>query len=117
MGLRNQFENVARGKPPLKVTVAGLDVYIRCISIRERDVWEQTAAHVRDRTVDHLRSTYLAFVLCDESGQRLYGDDEIAEVGKLSSAVLGPLFDKALAYNRMSEADIRELAGESTPGQ
>jgi len=117
MGLRKQFEQVARGKPPMKVTVEGIDVYIRCISIRERDVWEQTVSHVRDRTVEDMRSMYLAFVLCEEDGTRLYGDDEIAEVGKLSSSVLGPLFDKALAYNRMSEADIRELAGESTPGQ
>jgi len=117
MGLRKQFEHIAKGKPPLKVTVEGIDVYIRCISIRERDVWEQTVAHVRDRTVDDMRSMYLAFVLCEEDGTRLYSDDEIGEVGKLSSSVLGPLFDKALSYNRMSEADIRELAGESTPGQ
>lgn len=117
MGLRAEFEKVARGKKPLKITVDGVDVYIRCISIRERDVWEQTVAHVRDRTVEDMRSMYLAFVLCDEDGKRIYGDDEIAAVGQLSSAILGPIFDKALEYNRMSEADIRELAGESTPGQ
>jgi len=117
MGLRAEFERVARGKKPLKVTVENVDVYIRCISIRERDVWEQTVAHVRDRTVDDMRSMYLAFVLCDADGNRLFDDNEIEAVGKLSSSVLGPLFDKALEYNRMSEADIRELAGESTPGQ
>ena len=117
MSIRKEFERVAGGKKPLRVTIEGVDIYIRCISVRERDVWEQTVAHVRDRTVEDMRSMYLTFVLCDEDGSRIYSDDEIAEVGKLSSAILGPLFDKALAYNRMSEADIRELAGESTPVQ
>lgn len=117
MGLREDLELASRGRKPLKVTVDGLDVYIRCISVRERDVWEQTVAHVRDRTVEDMRSMYLAFVLCDSAGNRLYSDDEIGKVGELSASLAGPLFDRALEYNRMSEADIRELAGESTPGQ
>jgi hypothetical protein len=112
MGLKEQIKQLSASKKPLKVSVDGLDIYIRCISIGERDRWEQQMAQIKDKTFDNFRAQYLAFVLCDSDGARLWKDEEVPELAGMSAYILGPLFDKALAYNKMSEADIRELAGE-----
>ena len=70
----------------------GGDVYLRTLSGTERDLFEDGYA---DQKMKNFRARFLALSLCDDNGERLYGDDEAAELGTKSSVVLNRLFDKA----------------------
>jgi regulatory protein YycI of two-component signal transduction system YycFG len=116
MGLREQIK-AASVRKPLKVHVKdwNLDVYVRVLSVGERDAWELSWVDMRSKgmaTRDNFRAFYLIRALCDEHGVRLYQDSELDEVASLDGAVMSELFDVAQRHNKLSEADVVELAGE-----
>jgi hypothetical protein len=118
MGLREKIL-AANERQPLRVPVKdwGCDVGIRVISVGERDAWEATCLRMREKgDMKHFRSTYLAFVLCDpDTGVRLFKDSELDVVEQLDGAVAGMLMERALEHNKITEADVLQLAGECTP--
>ena len=116
MGLKEQIK-AASVRKPLKVHVKewNLDVYVRVLSVGERDAWELAWLDIRNKGVekfDNFRAFYLARTLCDEHGVRIFQDNELAEVAALDGAVMGELFDVAQKHNKLTEADVVELAGE-----
>jgi len=116
MGLKEQIQ-AASVRKPLKVHVKewNLDVYVRVLSVGERDDWELAWLDIRNKGVEkfqNFRAFYLARTLCDEHGVRIYQDNELNEVAKLDGAVMGELFDVAQRHNKLTEADVVELAGE-----
>jgi hypothetical protein len=115
MGLREKIL-AANDRKPLRVHVKdwGCDVGIRVISVGERDAWEAVCLKMREKgDMKHFRATYLAFVLCDpETGVRLFKDDELATVEQLDGAVAGMLMERGLEHNKITEADVLQLAGE-----
>lgn len=115
MGLKEQLRAAALPRKPLKVSVDGLaePLYVRVLTVGERDAWEILALRSPTGKVpDNFRSRYLAMTLCDASGSRLFGDDEWPELAAMDSGIVGNLFDVAARHNKLSEADITELAGE-----
>lgn len=96
----------------LKVRVKewGGEVFVRVMSVKERDAYERMWIGKRDTGVENFRAEYLARVLCDESGKLLFSRDQIDALSEKSGAVMGKLFDKALKHNNMTEADVEELA-------
>lgn len=115
MGLRDRLKEAAAPRKPLKVSVAGLDepLYVRVMTVGERDAWEVLALRSPTGKVpDDFRSRYLALTLCDSHGARLFKDDEWPEIAAMDSGIVGNLFDVAAKHNKLSEADITELAGE-----
>lgn len=116
MGLREQIKSASVRKP-LKVHVRdwGIDVYVRVLSVGERDDWELAWIDIRSKGVEkfkNFRAFYLVRTLCDEHGVRIWQDSEIDEVAALDGAVMGELFDIAQKHNKLTEADVVELAGE-----
>lgn len=116
MGLREQIK-AADSRKPLKVHVKewGIDVYVRMMNVGERDDWELAWIDMRNKGVEkfrNFRAFYLVRTLCDESGTRIWNDNELDEVATLSGAVMGKLFDIAQKHNKLTEADVVELAGE-----
>jgi len=61
----------------------------------------------------NFRARFLSLSLCDENGERLYGDDEASELGMKSSVVLNRLFDKAWALNAFRTEDVDALGNDS----
>ena len=115
MSLRERLKAAAAPRKPLKVTVAGLDdpLYVRVMTVGERDAWEVLALRSQTGKVpDDFRSRYLASTLCDEDGTRLFNDDEWREIAAMDSGIVSNMFDVAAKHNKLSEADIIELAGE-----
>jgi hypothetical protein len=115
MGLKEQFKAAAAPRKPLKVQVDGVSdpLYVRVMTVGERDAWEVAALRSSSGKVpDDFRSRYLAVTLCDEHGVRLFADDEWRDIATLDSGVVSNLFDVAAKYNKLAEADITELAGE-----
>jgi len=93
-----------------KVTVPewGGDVFIRVMSVGERDEYERMWIGQKDKGIDNFRTKYLSRVLCDDKGNLLFRDREAA-LAKKSGAVMGRLFDAAKSHNRMTEEDVKEL--------
>lgn len=115
MGLKEQFTAAAAPRKPLKVAVSGIDMtlYVRVMTVGERDAWELAGLNSSNgKLCADFRSRYLASTLCDEHGKRLFADDQWQEIAALDSGIVCALFDKAASHNRLSEADITELAGE-----
>lgn len=113
MGLRDQIRQ-AGARKPLKVPVPewGFDVYVKVLSVGERDSYENLWLSRGKGGVKDFRSEYLCRVLCDESGKRLYGDGDVAELADMDGSILSRIFDIAASHNKLTETDIRELAGE-----
>lgn len=113
MSLRDQIKQAGIRKP-VKVHLPewGFDVYVRVMTVGERDFYENLWLSRGTGGVKDFRSHYLVRVLCDETGKRIYGDDDVAEVAALDGSVLAKVFDIAAAHNKLTEADVRELAGE-----
>lgn len=115
MGLREQLIAAAAPRKPLKVQVDGIaiDLYVRVLTVGERDAWELMALRSPNAKLpDNFRSHYLAMTLCDAGGVRLFADDQWQEIAAMDSGIAANLFDVAAKHNKLSEADIRELAGE-----
>lgn len=115
MGLKEKLKAAAQPRKPLRVQVAGVDdaLYVRVMTVGERDAWESLALQSPNGKVPpNFRSRYLASTLCDEDGKRLFADEEWPQIAELDSGIISNLFDVAAKHNKMSEADITELAGE-----
>jgi hypothetical protein len=116
MGLREQIK-AASVRKPLKVHVKewNIDLYVRVMSVGERDAWELGWIDIRNKgmaSFPNFRAFYLARTLCDEHGVRIWQDNELEEIAALDGAVMGELFDIAQKHNKLTEADVVELAGE-----
>lgn len=116
MGLKEQIK-AASVRKPLKVHVKewNLDVWIKTLTVGERDEWELRWIDIRSKgmaTFPNFRAFYLVRTLCDEHGVRLWADNELEEVARLDGSVMGELFDVAQRHNKLTEADVVELAGE-----
>ena len=98
----------------LKVHVKewGGDVYIRCMTVGERDAYECEWLANKERGVPNYRSKFLARCLCDKEGARLFTDAEVEQLASKSISVVNRLFNKAMKHNAMSMEDVEELAGE-----
>lgn len=97
------------GLKEVKVKEWSGSVYIRVMSVSERDAYERMWIGKRDSGVENFRTEYLQRVLCDENGKLLFTKDQIEKLGAKSGAVMARLFDAAMRHNAMSEADVEEL--------
>lgn len=97
------------GLKQVNVREWGGDVWIRVMSVGERDGYERLWIGKRETGVDNFRTEYLARVLCNEKGELLFTREQIASLANKSGAVMGRLFDEALKHNNMTEADVEQL--------
>lgn len=104
----------ARDLNVLKVHVKewGGDVYVRVMTVGERDAYECEWLANKDKGVQNFRSKFLARCLCDKDGNRLFTDAEIDKLAGKSIAVVDRLFNKSMKHNAMSMEDVEQLAGE-----
>lgn len=98
------------GLKEIAVPEWGGSVYVRVMSVGERDAYEKLWIGKKDSGVDNFRTEYLARVLCTDKGELLFSRGQIDALAKKSGAVCGRLFDAALAHNNMSNKDVEELA-------
>lgn len=90
----------------------GGSVYIRVMSVGERDSYERKWIGKKEQGVDNFRTEFLARVLCDEKGNLLFGREKVDALAGKSGAVMGRLFDAAMRHNYM-EAESVENSGKS----
>lgn len=97
------------GLKEVKVPEWGGSVYIRVMSVGERDEYERMWIGKKESGVENFRTQYLARVLCDEKGTLLFTREQTAALASKSGAVMGRLFDVAMKHNAMTEEDVQEL--------
>lgn len=96
---------------PIEVPEWGLTVYIKQLTVGERDSFEAEAYANRDSgLMSDIRSKFLVRTLCDENGDVLCNPDEFAQLTELSSKPMERLFDAAQKHNSLSDSDVEELA-------
>lgn len=90
-------------------------VYLRLMTVGERDAYECEWLANKEKGVANFRSKFLARCLCDKDGSRLFTDADVEKLAAKSVAVVDRLFKRAMKHNAMSMADVEELAGNERP--
>lgn len=88
----------------------GGSVFIRVMTVGERDAYENDWVVNKTRGVEDFRSKFLARCLCDSKGQRLFDDAEIPALSRKSAKVMSRLWQKAMEHNALADKDVEELA-------
>jgi len=96
----------------------GGTVRVRALNGRERDAFEASCMKERrDGTTEfvtrNMRAKLVALCLVDEKGQRLFGEEDIAALGKKAAKPLAQVFDAATKLNGLSGEDVKSLEGNS----
>ena len=98
----------------------GGSVRVRSFTGRERDAFESSMVRGdgKDRKVDltNMRARLVGLCVIDETGARVFSDDEIDLLGAKSGAALDRVFAVAQSLNGLSNADVDELTKNSDGG-
>jgi hypothetical protein len=89
----------------------GGDVFLRVLTGTDRDRFEESYS---EQKMKAFRIRFLLLALCDETGKRLFGDDEGDILGKKSSVVINRLFEAGWKLNAFSQEAVDAL-GEDSP--
>ena len=96
----------------------GGSVGVRTMTGTERDSFEQSIVEKKGKTnLSNIRARLCALTVVDDSGNRLFNDSDIAELGKKSAAALDRVFTVAQKMNGFGEKDIEELGKNLSKGQ
>ena len=94
----------------------GGSVYVKALTAAERDQYESSIVEFgsdgkpRKYRLDKVRSLLAAMTICDENGNRLFEDKDVAALGKKSSAALDRVFKAAQSLSAISKKDVEDLA-------
>lgn len=92
----------------------GGDVIVRTLTAHERDNFEASLRDEGDKiNLDNIRARLCAITICNESGERLFSNEDIIELGDKSAAALDRVFTVAQKLNAMTPEDIKELEKNS----
>jgi hypothetical protein len=97
---------------PLEVEVPewGGSVFIRVMTVGERDAYENEWTLSKIRGMENFRAKLLQRTLCDANGVLLFTAGELDALAAKSAAVCDRLFAKAAKHNGLSKGDVEELA-------
>ena len=96
----------------------GGELYISTLSGAGRDAYEASIIKVDSHNnvkqdFNNMRAKLVARTAVDEEGERIFSDEDVAELGKKSAAALDRCFSIASRLNAVSDEDIEELAKNS----
>lgn len=92
-------------------------VFVRAISLEERDRFENECHDGKVRNFVNFRARFLVMAIADENGERLLGDEDLAALKRLPCADLEVVFEAAYAYSAMSKEALDELKKNSASGE
>ena len=109
----------------VKVEGAKDPLYIRSMTGAQRDTFEietyRRRAELQKKHGDaflpemvlgeNARARLLALCLCDSEGNLIAGPEDVEALGNMNAALVQKLFDVATELNKVSDADMEELAG------
>jgi len=88
-------------------------VYIRALSAGDRDTLDQHMIEQGDSESAHvtLRCKMVAMALVDHDGNRLYSDDEVAELSAKSNSAINHICKHVMEQNNLSPNKQDDLVG------
>ena len=98
------------GLKEVEVPEWGGSVFLRVMTVGERDSYENDWMVNKSRGVENFRSKFLQRVLCDEKGNLLFTDAEINLLASKSARVITRIWDAAMKHNALTDDDVEELA-------
>ncbi|MFW6034561.1 MAG: hypothetical protein ACOC9R_05430 [bacterium] len=104
-------------------------VLVRSLTGRERDEFEAGTMRFgkdgsREMRLSNLRARFVALVIVDEQGNRLFADTDVKRLGQKSAAALQRVWEAGRKLSGLSDEDVEELvedfdadqSGDSTSG-
>lgn len=85
----------------------GGDVFIRTMSGADRDAFEASLSD-ENRRMKNIRARLVALTLCDETGIRLFSDEDVDQLGAKSASVLDRLFSISQRINKLGAKEESE---------
>jgi hypothetical protein len=116
MGLTKEAILAADDLPRQKVAVPewGGDVWVRRMTFVERLAWEGAA--IKSDAISSAYVELLVRTVCDESGERLFGDNDQRLIEQRSPDAVKRLLDVALKLNPVTKAAQDDLLKNSGSG-
>ena len=90
----------------------GGDVFVSEMSAESRDEWEQAiVTRDKNKNLQNPRAKLAVATIVDENGERIFTDDDINKVGKLSASVLDRICLVAQKLNKLMDRDLEDAKG------
>lgn len=93
----------------------GSTVYVRVMSGFERDAYEADLLSNKDKRLENMRARLLVRCACDANGNLLFTPEDADALGAQNWQALDRLAAAAQKLNRLSDAAIEEIKGNSLP--
>lgn len=90
----------------------GASVWLRTMSAGERDrffLLSRKSPDSLEPDPENFRARLLVHCVCDETGARLFGDDDIALLGEKCPAAINQLYAEAQALNAFNKAEPEQV--------
>jgi hypothetical protein len=88
----------------------GGSVFVRVMTVGERDSYENEWMINKSKGVDNFRSKFLQRVLCDEKGELMFTPSEVDWIAKKSARAITRLWEAAMKHNALASEDVEDLA-------
>jgi hypothetical protein len=99
----------------------GGSVYVKGMTGTERDKFESSIIEMRGSqqrvNMIDVRAKLACYTICDESGKRLFTDNEVKELAKKSASALQRVFDVAQKLSGIGADDVDSLLKNSESAQ
>jgi len=98
----------------------GGTVFVRGMNGAERDAFELSVIDQKQKgkvDLNNIRAKLCALTICDESGERIFSEKDVAALAKKSAAALSRVFVVAQRLSGMTEDDAREIQQDFLSGQ
>lgn len=83
----------------------GGDVFVRTMTGTDRDAFEASLIGKEGR-MENVRARLVSLALCNEAGERMFDDAEIAALGKKSARALDRVFSVAQRLNGIGTEQV-----------
>jgi len=97
----------------VKVPAWGGEVIVRELNAEEYDDYEATLFREGVKGAENARARLAVRCIVDETGVRLFSDADAALLGKKSAAAIRKVADVAQRLNKLTDADMEDLKGNS----
>ena len=108
MSLKDDILSCADRPEPVPVDVPEwkAKLWLRVLTGTELNAYESAA--YRDGKQGNFRAEFLVRAICNESGERIFSDADVAKLGSRSGLVLDRLYDLARKLNRQSPEAVED---------
>ena len=84
------------------------DVYVRTITARQLDAWQEDVKKQRDGKPNY-QASLLVCCICDENGKLIFDMSDAEKLGEKSASALNRIFSVASKINALGADDVKDL--------